>query len=104
MFVYELYVHLLTSYPQLTASVHMTMPSVGPLLTKVSSHTTDTDFCKITLRIPSEPPLPKLNSVRSRVAYLSGIKPDSMTVVRTRAAVILGAHETLCECPYCNEP
>jgi hypothetical protein len=34
MFLYELYVHLPTSYPQLTALVHMTMPSVGPSLTK----------------------------------------------------------------------
>jgi hypothetical protein len=33
MFPYELYERP-TSYPQLTALVHMTMPSVGPSLTK----------------------------------------------------------------------
>jgi len=62
------------------------------------------DFAKLPYAFPSEPPLSKLNSVRSRVAYLSGIKPKFYDCCPNSCCCYTGAHKTLFECPYCNEP
>ena len=71
---------------------------------KVSNHTTDNDFAKLPYAFPSEPPLPKLNRVRSRVAYLSGIKPEFYDCCPNSCCCYTGAHKNLQDCPYCKEP
>ena len=71
---------------------------------KVQTHTTDSDFQKLPYVFPSDQPLPKINSIRSRVAFLSGFKPEFYDCCPKSCCCYVGPHENLSECPYCNEP
>lgn len=52
---------------------------------------------------PSEPPLPKINSLRSWVAFLAGIKPEFYDCCSNSCCCYVGPYEDLRTCPYCNE-
>ena len=68
---------------------------------KVSTHMTDASFEKLPYAFPSEPPLPKINKVKSHVRYLAGIKPKYCP---NSCCCYTGPHVDLQECPYCKQP
>lgn len=70
---------------------------------KVKTHTADEDFAKVPYAFPSEPPLPKLDSLRSRVTFLAGIKPEFYDCCPNSCCCYVGPHQDLKACPYCNE-
>lgn len=71
---------------------------------KVSSHTTDRNFAKLPHAFPRDgPPLPKLDGIRSRVAFLAGFKPDMYDCCPNSCICYTGPHDKLKECPYCKE-
>ncbi|THU76277.1 hypothetical protein K435DRAFT_623497, partial [Dendrothele bispora CBS 962.96] len=71
---------------------------------KLQTHTTDQAFKKIPHAFPSEPPLPSIKQIRSRVATLSGIEPEIYHCCINSCVCYVGAHESLDSCPFCHEP
>src|ERR1700677_3067849 len=71
---------------------------------KVQTHTTDSDFQKLPYVFPSNQPLPKIDSICSRVAFLSGFKPEFYDCCPKSCCCYVGPHENLSACPYCDEP
>ncbi|KAF8054994.1 hypothetical protein FPV67DRAFT_1394393, partial [Lyophyllum atratum] len=71
---------------------------------KVQTHTTDADFAKLPFAFPSHPPLPKLDGIRSRVAFLSGFKPEIYDCCINSCCCFVGPNEALVQCPHCEEP
>ena len=53
---------------------------------------------------PTDPPLPKITSLRSRVKFLAGIEPELYDCCPNSCCCYTGPHERLRECPYCKEP
>ena len=70
---------------------------------KVKTHTTDEDFTKVPYAFPTNPPLPKIDSIRSHVAFLAGIKPEMYECCANSCCCFVGPHKDLSVCPYCNE-
>jgi hypothetical protein len=70
---------------------------------KVKTHTTDEAFAKVPYAFPSKPPLPKIDGLRSRVAFLAGIKPEFYDCCPNSCCCYVGPHQDLQACPYCNE-
>lgn len=70
---------------------------------KVKSHTTDTDFAMIPFAFPSDPPLPPLDGIRSRVSFLAGFKPEIYDCCVDSCCCFTGPYADLDKCPYCNE-
>jgi hypothetical protein len=68
------------------------------------THTTDGDFEKVPYAFPSQPPLPKIGALRSRVAFLAGMKPEFYDCCPNSCCCYTGPHKDLRECPYCYEP
>lgn len=71
---------------------------------KVKTHTTDADFNKIPYAFPTEPPLPKIDALKSHVAFLAGIKPEIYHCCPNSCCCYVGPHANLQKCPYCEEP
>ncbi|RDB22210.1 hypothetical protein Hypma_010657 [Hypsizygus marmoreus] len=71
---------------------------------KIQTHTTDRDFAKLPFAFPCDPPLPKLDSIRARVAFLSGFKPEVYDCCVNSCCCFVGPNENLHECPHCREP
>ncbi|KDQ52462.1 hypothetical protein JAAARDRAFT_138914, partial [Jaapia argillacea MUCL 33604] len=70
---------------------------------KVSSNLTTKDFNKLPYVFPSEP-LPSLEEVYSRAAFLSGVKPVKYDCCVNSCICFVGPHAELVECPHCSEP
>ena len=64
------------------------------------THTTDGDFEKVPYAFPSQPPLPKIGALRSRVDFLAGMKPEFYDCCPNSCCCYTGPHEDL----YCHEP
>ncbi len=60
---------------------------------KVQTHTTDRDFAKLPFAFPSNPPLPKLDSVRSCVAFLAGFEPEMYDCCPNSCVCYTGSHK-----------
>ena len=52
---------------------------------------------------PSDPPLPNLDALRSRVAFLSGFRPEQYDRCPNACCCFVGPHVNLSRCPFCNE-
>ncbi|KAF8830746.1 hypothetical protein HHX47_DHR2001130 [Lentinula edodes] len=70
---------------------------------KVQTHTTDRAFKKTHYAFPSDPPLPKLDEMRSRVAALSSVEPEVYHCCVNSCICYVGSHELRQKCPFCNE-
>ena len=70
---------------------------------KVQSYTSDKTFEKIPYAFPSNPPLPKLDSLRSRITFLAGFKPETYHCCPNSCCCYSGPHVDLSDCPYCGE-
>ena len=70
---------------------------------KHKSLTTDRDYASIPFAFPSDPPLPGLAALRSRVAFLSSYKPEFHHCCPNSCCCYVGPNAELCECPFCNE-
>ena len=69
---------------------------------KVQTHTTDTDFQKLPYAFPTDNPLPKLDTIRSRMTFLSGLKPEQYDRCPQGCCCFVGPHSSLSKCPYCG--
>jgi hypothetical protein len=70
---------------------------------KVQTHTTDENFAKIPYAFPDVQPLPKLDALRSRVAFLAGFKPEIYDCCPNSCCCFTGPHANLTQCPLCSE-
>lgn len=69
---------------------------------KVDQDLTDEAFSKLPRVFPSEP-IPSVKSAQTRVAFLSGFKPEKHDCCYNSCCLFVGPHEDLDECPYCGE-
>jgi hypothetical protein len=53
---------------------------------------------------PQDPPLPKLDGIRSRINFLAGFKPQIYDCCVNSCLCFVGPHQDLTECLYCHEP
>ena len=70
---------------------------------KVQTHTTDEDFLKLPHAFPSNPPLPGLGTIRSRVKFLSGFQPEQYDCCPDACCCYVSPHANLTKCPYCQK-
>lgn len=70
---------------------------------KVSTHTTDDAFSKIPYAFPQNPPLPKIDSLHSRITFLSGFKPEIYHCCINSCVCYVGPHADFTQCPFCQE-
>ncbi|THU96634.1 hypothetical protein K435DRAFT_664101, partial [Dendrothele bispora CBS 962.96] len=70
---------------------------------KLQSFTTDKSFSKLPYAFPADPPLPKIDAIRSRIASLSGIEPEIYDVCINTCICYVGPHESRTVCPFCKE-
>lgn len=70
---------------------------------KLKSHTSDHDFQYIPYAFTSEPPLPGLSKIRSRITFLSGFKPEVYDCCPHSCCCYLGPYAELTACPFCKE-
>lgn len=66
---------------------------------KLQTYTTDRAFEKLPYAFPSDPPLPRIDSLRSRVGFLAGFKPEIYHCCINSCCCYVGPHEDLDECP-----
>ena len=71
---------------------------------KVHTNTTDDAFQMLPYAFPSEPPLPTLDAIRSRVAFLAGFRPIQYDQCPNACCCFVGPHANLSRCPFCTEP
>jgi hypothetical protein len=69
---------------------------------KVQTHTADEDFQKLPYAFPMDNPLPKLDAIRSRITFLSGLKPEQYDRCPQGCCCFVGPHTNLSKCPYCG--
>ncbi|KAF5353611.1 hypothetical protein D9758_013768 [Tetrapyrgos nigripes] len=70
---------------------------------KLQSHTTDKNFAKLPYAFPSDPPLPKIDCIHSRIASLSGIEPEIYHICVNSCICYVGPHESRDSCPFCGK-
>jgi hypothetical protein len=70
---------------------------------KVKTQTTDTAWPMTSYAFPQDPPLPGLDQLRSRVAFLAGFKPQLYDCCPNSCICYSGPHDKLTACPYCRE-
>ena len=71
---------------------------------KVQMHTTDKDFHKLPCAFPTNPPLPRLDKIRSCMTFLSGFRPDLYNCCPNSCCCYVGPYVNLSTCPYCKQP
>ncbi|KAJ4467643.1 hypothetical protein C8J55DRAFT_411418, partial [Lentinula edodes] len=71
---------------------------------KLQSHTTDANFRKLPYAFPTTTPLPSLDKIRSRIAFLSGVEPEIYHCCINSCICYTGSHESRERCPFCDEP
>jgi hypothetical protein len=69
---------------------------------KVDEHLTDEAFAKIPYAFPSEP-VPSVDICRSRVQFLSGLKPERYDCCINSCCCFAGEHKDRVKCPYCKQ-
>lgn len=70
---------------------------------KLQTNLTDKGFAKAPLAFSTEPELPTVSRIRSRVAYLAGFKPHRYDCCVNSCILYVGPHSDLTVCPHCNE-
>jgi len=70
---------------------------------KVQTNTTDEDFQKLPYAFPSETPLPKLDTIHSRVTFLAGFKLELYDHCPNTCCCFVGLHVNLSKCPFCGK-
>ena len=70
---------------------------------KLITHTTDAAYKKMPFAFKTDPPLPTLHNLRSRVTFLSGFKPEFYDCCSNSCCCFVGPHADLQKCPFCNE-
>jgi hypothetical protein len=70
---------------------------------KVKTHTSDQDFQYIPFAFTSEPLLPSLSKIHSRIGFLSGYKPELYDCCPSSCCCYLGPYAELTACPFCKE-
>ena len=70
---------------------------------KVKTHTSDRDFRYVPFAFTPEPPLPGLSKIRSRIAFLSGYRPEFYDCCPNSCCCYLGPYVDLTACPFCKE-
>ena len=70
---------------------------------QVQTLTTDKDFLKLPHAFPSDPPLPGLDSIRSRVTFLSGFRPEQYDCCPNACCCYVSPYANLSKCPYCKQ-
>ncbi|TFK65415.1 hypothetical protein BDN72DRAFT_773359, partial [Pluteus cervinus] len=71
---------------------------------KLQTNLTDKGYAKAPLAFNSDPPLPKLPGLRTRVAFLSGFKPEQYDCCINSCCCFTGPNHSLTKCPHCDEP
>ncbi|KAF7333167.1 hypothetical protein MVEN_02382500 [Mycena venus] len=71
---------------------------------KLQTNTTDRAFKKLPLAFPQDPPLPKLDALRSRINHLAGFKPEIYDCCVNSCLCYAGPNKDLTSCSYCKEP
>ncbi|KJA21844.1 hypothetical protein HYPSUDRAFT_109339, partial [Hypholoma sublateritium FD-334 SS-4] len=71
---------------------------------KLQTNLTDKGYSKAPIAFQSDPPLPKIDSLRSRVAFLAGFKPQHYDCCPNSCICYTGPREELQACPHCQEP
>ncbi|KAF7341602.1 hypothetical protein MSAN_02057500 [Mycena sanguinolenta] len=71
---------------------------------KVQANLTDKAFKMAPLAFPRDPPLPTLDTIRARVNFLAGFKPQVYDCCVNSCLCFVGPHADLTHCHYCNEP
>ncbi|KAF8158604.1 hypothetical protein BJ912DRAFT_801077, partial [Pholiota molesta] len=71
---------------------------------KLQTNLTDRGYSMAPLAFQSNPPLPKIDTLRSRVAFLAGFKPQRYDCCPNSCICYTGPRDTLQACPHCNEP
>ena len=71
---------------------------------KVQTHTSDENFLKVPHAFPSNPPLPSLDGLRSRITFLAGFQPEQYDCCPNLCCCYVGPHLNISKCPYCDEP
>ena len=69
---------------------------------KVNEHITDKAFAKIPHAFPSDP-VPSIDICKSRVQFLSGLKPERYDCCINSCCCFTGRHKDCTKCPYCGE-
>lgn len=69
---------------------------------KVNNHITDAAFAQLPFVFPSEP-IPTVDACRSRLQFLSGLKPVKYHCCINSCCCFTGPHANLLACPYCGE-
>ena len=69
---------------------------------KVDEHLTDEAFAKIPYAFPSEP-VPSVNICRSRLQFLSGLKPERYDCCINSCCCFAGEFKDCTRCPYCKQ-
>jgi Transposase family tnp2 len=69
---------------------------------KIDTHTTDSAFKKLPFVFPQEQ-IPTVDVCRTRLRFLSGIKPERYHCCVNSCCCFVGPHSNCEECPYCGE-
>jgi hypothetical protein len=69
---------------------------------KVKSHMTDRTFAKLPQAFPNDS-VPTIDVTKSRVQFLSGVKPVRYHCCVNSCCCFVGPHEDRVQCPYCGE-
>jgi hypothetical protein len=79
------------------------MATLRAFALKVEAHMTNKTFAKLPYAFPNES-LPSIDVARSRVQFLSGVKPVRYHCCINSCCCFVGPHEEQDHCPYCDEP
>ncbi|KAF9473564.1 hypothetical protein BDN70DRAFT_771485, partial [Pholiota conissans] len=71
---------------------------------KLQANLTDKSYSKAPLAFNTNPQLPKIGALRSRVAFLSGFKPQRFDCCPSSCICYTGPREKLQACPICKLP
>ncbi|KAF9474440.1 hypothetical protein BDN70DRAFT_769579, partial [Pholiota conissans] len=71
---------------------------------KLQANLTDKSYSKAPLAFEANPPLPKIDALRSRVAFLAGFKPQRFDCCPNSCICYTGPREGLQACPRCKLP
>ncbi|KAJ3501992.1 hypothetical protein NLJ89_g9087 [Agrocybe chaxingu] len=71
---------------------------------KLQTHLTDKGYAKAPLAFQCNPPLPKIDALHARVAFLAGFKPERYDCCPNSCCCYTGPREPLKTCPHCLIP
>ncbi|KAF9471529.1 hypothetical protein BDN70DRAFT_819870, partial [Pholiota conissans] len=71
---------------------------------KLQTNLTDRGYSMVPIAFQSDPPLPKIDTLRARVTFLAGFKPQHFDCCPNSCVYYTGLYDKLQKCPICNEP